>query len=588
MMGGEMTDFEKIRERNRQAYREEQDLPKVKWAAFQEQRRREDIAALRFAAKQAKLKHKLANPDPVVTTFIHKLQRFLRRRMKESGGTEGSVLRQAFLNWDADCSGELSSTEFMGALRSLGCLISQREAQIVVDYYDLEGDGEMTYPPLVEDVSRGSRHFLQHPEKESARPSASDHSDSARPHRKNPHGDDFMSAFLQKLRKILMKHMRRYGENEKILVRRAFLNWDADASGCISAAELKGAMNQLGMFINNTEAARIVDFYDVYKKGEFGYKTLVDDVSNGVPTFMEHPESEGKSHLDVPDEDDMAVAGRMFTARPTQRSDNALVERFKRSLTQCLEDKMIREGGTIASIMREAFLFWDSDSSGALDVAEFKGAINRVGLALSNAEASQVVRYYASNNRPPLGQDEIMYEEIVTDVCRHSRNFLSHSMTIRKPEPVRTARIPSEVVQILRKVVDGVLKCSQKSAMTISPRDLLHGTLLRVDIQNKGKLDAKQMQKVFREMRISSITLNDVGRLVNWYDDDASKTMDYAKFVKDTIRELGTANASGLPPLKGGPSVPIKRTAILAEKARIERRLKDLSKSEELTKTKMR
>ena len=30
----------------------------------------------------------------------------------------------------------------------------------------------MTYPPLVEDVSRGSRHFLQHPEKESARTSA--------------------------------------------------------------------------------------------------------------------------------------------------------------------------------------------------------------------------------------------------------------------------------------------------------------------------------------------------------------------------------------------------------------------------------
>ena len=399
MQQQELSDVEKIRERNRQAYREEQDLPKVKWAAFQEQRRREDIAALRFTAKQAKLKHKLANPDPTVTAFVKKLQRFLRKRMKETGGTEGSVLRQAFLNWDADCSGELSAGEFTGALRSLGCVISQREASAIVNYYDLEGDGEMTYPPLVEDVARGARHFLQHPEKESARPAdAFEAADSARPHRRNPHKDEFMSAFLTKLRKILMKHMRRYGENENILVRRAFLNWDADASGLISAPELKGALNQLGMHINNKEAKRIVEFYDVYKQGEFQYRGLVADVSNGVPTFMEHPESEGKSHLDVPDEDDLAVAGRMFTARATQRSDNALVERFKQSLTQCLEDKMIREGGTIASIMREAFLFWDSDSSGALDVNEFKGALHRVGLRLSTAEASQVVRYYASNN----------------------------------------------------------------------------------------------------------------------------------------------------------------------------------------------
>ena len=55
---------------------------------------------------------------------------------------------------------------------------------------------------------------------------------------KNPHKNSFMSAFLQKLRKILMKHMRRYGENENILVRRAFLNWYVYARALVSVLKV--------------------------------------------------------------------------------------------------------------------------------------------------------------------------------------------------------------------------------------------------------------------------------------------------------------------------------------------------------------
>ena len=114
----------------------------MKWAAFQEQRRREDLAAHHFTMKQEALRRKLANPDPTVQKFIQKLQRLLRKKMKEEGGTEASMIRLAFLNWDGDNSGELSADEFLGALRSLGLTISRREAIAVVAYYDTEGDGK--------------------------------------------------------------------------------------------------------------------------------------------------------------------------------------------------------------------------------------------------------------------------------------------------------------------------------------------------------------------------------------------------------------------------------------------------------------
>ena len=128
----------------RQAHRAEQDLPKVKWAAFQEQRRREDLAAIRFQKKQARdpaarrararasaraltpratasrprslaqadIKKKTDEPNPVVVKFLASLRKCLTKKMKETGGTEHSVIRQCFLNWDADCSGELSVEEF--------------------------------------------------------------------------------------------------------------------------------------------------------------------------------------------------------------------------------------------------------------------------------------------------------------------------------------------------------------------------------------------------------------------------------------------------------------------------------------------
>ena len=95
--------------------------------------------------------------------FLKKLQRNLKRIMREKGGTELSILRTNFLNWDADKSGEIGTAEFRGAMGILNLKLSEGEARAIVDYYDVEGGGEMKYQPLVEDIVRGTSHFLVHP-----------------------------------------------------------------------------------------------------------------------------------------------------------------------------------------------------------------------------------------------------------------------------------------------------------------------------------------------------------------------------------------------------------------------------------------
>ena len=87
------------------------------------------------------------------------------------------------------------------------------------------------------------------------------------------------------------------------------------------------------------------------------------------------------------------------------------------------------------------------------------------------------------------------------------------------------------------------------------------------------------------------MTENDVGRLLWWYDEDASDTVAYKKIVKDAFgADMGRGANSALGASRSLPMLPgvdtaqltarSKRQTIIAEKGRIERRLKELQMKE--------
>ena len=95
------------------------------------------------------------------------------------------------------------------------------------------------------------------------------------------------------------------------------------------------------------------------------------------------------------------------------------------------------------------------------------------------------------------------------------------------------------------------------------------------------------LKKAMDELRVG-MSENDVGRLLWWYDDDASDTVAYKKIVKDAFgADMGRAalnSSSSLPALAGADTAMLtarsKRQTIVAEKGRIERRLKELQMKE--------
>jgi len=94
---------------------------------------------------------------------IDKLREALLLIVKTKGGTEFSILRHCFLDWDADRSGELAFDEFRNAMAKLGVRFSDQECRDIVEYYDVDGDGEMRYEPLVVEVMKGAKHWMEHP-----------------------------------------------------------------------------------------------------------------------------------------------------------------------------------------------------------------------------------------------------------------------------------------------------------------------------------------------------------------------------------------------------------------------------------------
>ncbi|GMI12143.1 hypothetical protein TrLO_g5968 [Triparma laevis f. longispina] len=98
-----------------------------------------------------------------VTSFIVVLRKALLKIACTKGGTEFSILRHCFLDWDADRSGELGLEEFRNAMCTLGVKAKDSEMMAVIEHFDLEGDGEMRYEPLVQEVVKGTRHWMEHP-----------------------------------------------------------------------------------------------------------------------------------------------------------------------------------------------------------------------------------------------------------------------------------------------------------------------------------------------------------------------------------------------------------------------------------------
>ena len=76
------------------------------------------------------------------------------------------------------------------------------------------------------------------------------------------------------------------------------------------------------------------------------------------------------------------------------------------------------------------------------------------------------------------------------------------------------------------------LAYSRKSQGKVEPRDVLHGTFLRFDAQQCGRINEKGVRDVCSELGIR-LKEHDLQTFITWFDTNGSDCLDYNELVRE-------------------------------------------------------
>lgn len=137
--------------------------------ALKEAIKSEDQRRLEFIAW--KLKQDTRSLPLNIMKFIGSLKKSVRETIRHKGGTPFSIIRELFVYWDKDKSGQISALELQRCMNSLGVIVTIDDCEEIVKYYSKneEDGGEMYYSELLKDLVYGEPSLIAYvSEKEEA------------------------------------------------------------------------------------------------------------------------------------------------------------------------------------------------------------------------------------------------------------------------------------------------------------------------------------------------------------------------------------------------------------------------------------
>jgi Ca2+-binding EF-hand superfamily protein len=326
--------------------------------------------------------------------------------------------------------------------------------------------------------------------------------------------------FIQAVRLSVMKRMVREGGTPFSIVRQIFMLYDLNYSSSLNAAELIPAMRKgMGLVFTEAHAAEIGKFYNRDGTGEFGYQIMLKDIVENFPSMLDFSATSA-SYISSNSK------GNPFVKPEFHLKDNKTVESFRTRLLQLLEFKIAARGGSVRSLIRDAFIFWDSRCCGKLkSVQEVLGALKRLGVDATTDEAQLLMSRY-----DPENDGEMHYNSFIEDMARYELSFLSDTGTAFDTAMSPTARSPANVsysTQLIRSKADGF---ARKSGGKLVARDILHGTFLKHDSGHQGRVSMSDLKAVCADLQVS-VSDAKLQVLLSWFDSNGTNSMDYNAFI---------------------------------------------------------
>lgn len=405
---------------------------------------------------------------------------------------------------------------------SLGVKITPDEIKIIIDYYNSKsghpGSKEISYEHLLQDVQDGEPSITEFvPDMDSRDVLKERYTFENEKYAVQP---PLIRQFIQAIRLSVMKRILREGGTPFSIVRQIFMHYDLNYSSALCASELIPAMRKgMGLVFTDAHAAEVLKFYNRDSGGEMGYQILLRDIVNDFPSMLDFTASSA-SYINKNSKNNP------FVKKEFELKDNKTVESFRARLLTSLNKQIASRGGTVKSLIRDAFTFWDSRCCGKLkSVTEIRGALRRLHISASDNEVHLLIARYDTEN-----DGQMNYNLFIDDMTKDERSFLSDTGTSYDASVSPTARSPANVTHSVNLFKSKADMYSSKTGGQLVPRDILHGTFLRHDPARKGSIGLEALKSICREIHVQ---LSDAKLqvLLSWFDSDGSNTLDYNMFI---------------------------------------------------------
>ena len=183
------------------------------------------------------------------------------------------------------------------------------------------------------------------------------------------------------------------------------LTFDRDGGGTLDAAELKPALETLGLRCSDRNIAKIVRAWDADGSGKLDLLEFTDLVRS-LTAFMKY-DKDGSGDIDV--EELRPALRRMGLPADTQTA-RAILKWYDNDDSGRIE---LYEFAVLARDL-SVFQVYDRDRTGTLDASELRPALAKLGLATSEAEVRRIMDVWDDNNEGCINLLE--FSEIIRDL----------------------------------------------------------------------------------------------------------------------------------------------------------------------------
>jgi Ca2+-binding EF-hand superfamily protein len=351
------------------------------------------------------IKDKFVKMPTTVKKFLEAVQAYLAVLMRTQGGTPYQHIRFLFQFYDYDYSNGLDAVEIqMAAKRKMKLIISQEQAQEIVDYYDRKQCGQINYEKFLEDVCVDVKPILAFTELSPRRIAATKASLAVNPFIPKPFNappNKILAKFKQDVKLALVNKVNKMGGSVASWIREAFVVWDPTFTQRITHFEhLVGAAKRLGVTISEEEARVLMKCYDKDGSGDMHYDYLAKEITAEENHFLVDSK--------IVDVTRTATTRTPSNVQKSLQKMRTAVDSFIRQSKGRLEGRDVFHG---------TCLRFDTGRTGRFDIDSLRSVAAELRCSINEVDLQDTVKWFDTNGSQLLDYNALtrqLYGEDVT------------------------------------------------------------------------------------------------------------------------------------------------------------------------------